>query len=73
MQHEHYFQATIWNMVQLYYIIWKRNGGYPQAMVQSIQMHGNILNDQLALVSKVHPSTGHEGPGGSRGIALLFL
>jgi len=22
---------------------------------------------------KFHPRTGHEGPGGSRGIALLFL
>jgi len=63
MQHEHYFQATIWNMAQLYYIIWRRNGGYPQAMVQSIHMHRNILNDQLALVSKVQPRTGHEGPG----------
>ena len=23
--------------------------------------------------SKIHPRTGHEGPGGSRGIAVLFL
>jgi len=34
---------------------------------------GRLRGEKIVLKVKVHPGTGHKGPEGSRGMALLFL
>jgi hypothetical protein len=46
---------------------------YCGGIIDKVNTETHLLLEPSVDKGKVHPITGHEGPKGSRGIALLFL
>jgi len=60
------------NCVVFYHLLSSRNDIFLSAFIIRDRKRIYVNNNKGKGKGKVHPITGHEGPEGSRGIAILF-